>query len=316
MRDINFADAQQAVGFLAPQLLRINTEIVQNVYPSFDYASLVPVNTDGDMWDYGSIFYSGDIGGAAKFLNGNAFDMPHADVATSQFMQQNRLGGIGYEWGRQELERAAKMGRNLSSDKAAAASKVAESFIYAYAIRGSTLKNETGLINNTSVPTANVPADGTGSTTTWSTKTSALILRDVNLALNAPTNASGETIIADRLVVPTTRLQYLASTAMGTGDGGYTILKFLQENNAYTAQTKKPLDIRGSRELEAAGASGTARMISYAFDPAVVQFHLPGPHEFFPAWQKNSFVWEVPGLFNVGGVEWRRPKGGAYYDGI
>jgi hypothetical protein len=44
--------------------------------------------------------------------------------------------------------------------------------------------------------------------------------------------------------------------------------------------------------------------------------HLPGPHEFLPAFQKSAMTWEVGGIMNVGGVEVRRPKGMAYRDGI
>ena len=36
MREINFADAQQALGFITPQLLRIETQVYQTKYPSFD----------------------------------------------------------------------------------------------------------------------------------------------------------------------------------------------------------------------------------------------------------------------------------------
>ena len=208
MRDINFADAQQALGFITPQLLRIETQVYQTKYPSFDYSRLMFVNTDGDMWDIGSVFYSGDIAGKAEFLSGKGFDMPYADISQTQFLQQNHLAGIGYEWSLQELQRAAKLGRSLSADKALSASKVAEAFCYGMAIRGSTEKGLTGLVNDAGVPTANVPADGTGSTTTWSTKTPDLILRDVNAALNAPYNATSETQVANTLLLPTTRLQY------------------------------------------------------------------------------------------------------------
>ena len=129
MTEINFADAQQAVGFLTPQLYRIETQVYQTRYPSFDYAGLMYVNTDGDMWDLGSVFFSGDIAGQAKFLAGGGFDMPYADVARSQFVNVNHFAGIGYEWQLQELQRAAKTGRNLRPEKALAASKVAEQFI-------------------------------------------------------------------------------------------------------------------------------------------------------------------------------------------
>jgi hypothetical protein len=312
--DINFHDAQQALGFITPQLLRINTEIEMQVYPAFDYARLMPVNTDGDMWDIGTVFYSGDIAGQAQWLSGKGFDMPYADISTTQLLQANHFAGIGYEWSLQELQRAAKLGRNLSNEKAGAARKVAEAFVYGVAIRGNGEKALTGLVNDPVVPTANVAADGTGATTTWSTKTPDQINRDVNAALNAPYNATLETARANTLALPSTRLQYIASTRIG--DTQDTILKFVKENNAYTLETGQPLMIIGTRELETAGAGATARMIAYDNSRDVLQFHLPGPHEFLPAFQKSAMTWDVAGIMNVGGVEIKRPKGLAYRDGI
>lgn len=311
--EINFHDAQQAMGFIVPQTLRINTQVEMLQYPSFDYSRLMFVNTDGDMWDIGSVFYSGDIAGSAQFLSGKGFDMPYADVSTSQHLQTNHFAGIGYEWPLQELQRAAKLGRNLSSDKAEAARKVAESFIYGIAMRGDTEKGLTGITNNANVPSAQVAADGTGASRLWSAKSSDLILRDVNAALNAPFNATKETQRANTLLLPSTRMQYIAETRLGSTNDT-TILKFLRENNSYTLETGQPLTIIGSRELETAGTGGTARMVAYDNDRGVVQMHLPGPHEFLPPFQKSSMTWEVAGIMNVGGVEIRRPKGMAYRD--
>jgi len=312
---INFADAQQALGFLNPQLLRINTAVEMMEYPSFDYSRLMHVNVDGGMWDIGTVFYSGDISGAASFLSTRGFDMPYADIATSQHLQANHFAGIGYEWSRGELERAATAGRNLGVEKASSARKVAESFLYGIAIRGSAEKGVSGLVNDGTVPAANVAADGTGAATAWTTKTPDLINRDVNAALNAPFNATKETHRANTLLLPTTRLQYLASTRIGA-NSDTTILKFVKENNAYTLETGQPLTIIGTRELETAGAGATARMVAYENAREVVQMHLPGPHEFLPPFQKSSLTWEVAGIMNVGGVEFRRPKGAAYRDGI
>ena len=312
--NINFQDAQQAVGFITPQLLRINTEIEQEVFPDFDYARLMTVNTDGDMWDIGSVFYSGAVAGAAEWLSHKGYDMPFADVAATQHMQANHFAGIGYEWTLGELQRAARSGRNLSSEKGMAARTVAESFCYRIAIRGDGEKALTGIVNDPNVSAANVPADGAGGLTTFASKTPDQISRDINAILNAPYNATMETQRANTLMLPTTRLQYLASTRIG--DGTDTLLKFVRENNVYQLETGQPLNIIGSRELEAAGAGGTARMIAYDNRREVVQFHLPGPHEFLPAFQKSSMTWEVGGIMNVGGVEIRRPKAFAYRDGI
>lgn len=317
---IDFNDAVSVGAFLIPQSLRINAEIDYQKYPSFDYSRLLFVNTDGGMWSRGSVFYSGDIAGRAEWLSGAGFDMPYADISTTQFLQENHLAGIGYEWFRQEMEQALQAGRNLGNEKARAARIVAESRIYALVMRGDTTKTgqtniTTGLINNAQVPTATVTADGTGSTTLWANKTPAQILRDVNAALNAPFNASGETIRANMLMLPTSRLQYIQSLTIGTASDS-TILRFLNANNSYTLETGQALTIVGSRELETAGGSGSARMVAYSNDRDVVQLYLPGPHEFFEPYKKGAFTWEVPGLFNYGGVEFRRPKGAVYRDGI
>ncbi len=314
MPEINFHDAQQALGFIQPQLLRIETEVYQTRYPSFDYSRLMFVNTDGGMWDAGSVFYSGDIAGAAQFLSGKGIDMPYAEVARNQHLQANHFAGIGYEWSLQELQRAATLGRNLGSEKALAASKVAESFLYGIAVRGAVEKNLTGLVNDAGVPAVVVQADGAGSGTVWTSKDADKIARDVNAALNAPGIATKETHRANTLLLPTSRLQAIAG--MRIGDGTDSVLKFIKENNSYTLETGQPLTIVGSRELETAGGSGTARMIAYDNAREVLQFHLPGPHEFLPAFQKSPMLWEVAGIMNVGGVEIRLPKAIAYRDGI
>lgn len=316
---IDFNDAASVGAFLTSQLLLVNTEIDKQVYPSFDYSRLLYVDTDGDMWSRGSVFYSGDIAGKPEWVNGAGFDMPYADISTTQFFQENHLKGIGYEWYRSEMEQAARIGRDLGADKAEAAHTVAEANIYAMVIRGDPAKTgaaniTSGIVNNASVPSATVPADGTGSATLWSAKTPDQIARDVNAALNAPFNASGETLRANTLLLPTTRLQALAATRIG--DGTDTVLKFVKETNAYTLETGQPLTIIGTRELETAGASNAARMMAYDNSKNVLRAYLPGPHQFFEPWRKGSFTWEVPGLFNYGGVEFRRPKGAAYRDGI
>jgi hypothetical protein len=309
-------DAQVGRAFLTPQLHRIETEVYQRKYPSFDFGAFMFVDTSGDMWDVGTVFYSMDGVGKAEFLSGKAFDMPYADTLLSQHSHAFHLAGIGYEWTVQEMQRAAKLGRSLSSDKAMAADQAAQAFLYSIAMTGkapgaaTSEKNWTGLFNNASVPTANVPADGTGATTTFSTKTPDLVLRDINAALNLVESGTNETHVANTLVLPTSIYNYVANTRVT--DTGTSILAFLRANNS----AGEGLTIKRSRSLETAGAGGTKRMVAYDNNRDVVQFHLPGPHEFLPAFQKSSMVYEVGGIMNVGGTEVRAPKAIVYRDGI
>jgi hypothetical protein len=305
---IMFRDAQQAAGFVTPALYRTHARVFETKYPAFDYAGLVPVNTDGDMWDIGTLVYSGDIAGAASYIAGKGFDIPNVGINFAQGTSAFHLAGAGYELSLQEVNRAARMNVQLDTRKASAARMVADKFVYDRVISGSTEKNTTGLINNASVPQANAP------TGTWATATPAQMLADVNTGLNDVITNSKETALPNALLLPTSAFLVANNTQLSNVDG--SVLSFLKRNNSYTAITGQDLDIRPNRELETAGASGTRRMVAYEKSPDNVEFFLPGPYEFLPAFPISSMSWRVDGIENVGQLEIYRPKAFSYRDGI
>jgi hypothetical protein len=312
---MKFTDAQTALGFVTPQFYNIEQTIYQTKYPSFDYASLIPVITEGNEWARGVLFRSSDAVGKMEFLSGKGFDMPYADVARDQFLKGFDMAGIGYEWSLEEINVAAMEGRNLGDEKAQAARKIAEAGLWNIAMTGSTEKNWTGLLNDANVPAVTATADGTGSSPLWSTKTPDQQLRDMNQAITGVFTTTNETELADTVILPTARLLSI-STIARSANSDTTILSYLQKNNAYTAETGRPLTIRGSRALNTAGASGTARMLAYRRAPDVVRFHLPMPHKFLPPFPKSSMTTEVAGILRTGGTEVRLPKAMSYIDGI
>jgi hypothetical protein len=303
-----FKDAQQAGGFVVPQLYRTHAATLLVKYPSFDYAGFVPVNTEGDMWDIGTLVYSGDIAGAASYLSGKGYDVPNASVNFGLGTSQFYLAGAGYELSLQEVNRASRMNLTLADKKAAAARLIAEKFVYDRVIRGSTEKNTTGLINNASVPAANAPTGG------WGTATPAQMLADVNAVLNDVITNSGETAIPDTLILPTTAFLTVNSTQLT--NAGESVLSFLQENNSYTAMTGQRLTIKASRELQTAGSGSTRRMVAFQKDPQNMEFFLPGMFEFLPPFAMSSMSWRVDGIMNVGQLEIYRPKAVSYRDNI
>lgn len=313
--NIDFNDAQQALGFIMPSYYNVERTVYEIKYPSFDYAALVPVITEGSEWARGTLFYSSDAAGKAEWISGKGFDMPYADVARTQYLKGFQMAGIGYEWGLEELSQAALEGRNLGNEKAAAARKIAEQKLWQVAISGDTEKGWTGLINDANVPTTTAAADGVGSSALWSAKTTALILRDVNSIITGVYTGSAEVEMADTLLLPTARYLHLANTPR-SDNSDTTLLQYIQQNNSYTAETGQPLRIRGLRTLATAGGSSSARMIAYRRDPEVVRFHLPMPHRFLPPFQKSSMTWEVAGIMRTGGTEIRLPKAVSYVDGI
>lgn len=308
MPEVTFKDAQQAIGFVVPELYRTHASVLQIKYPSFDYSGIIPVNTEGDMWDIGTLVYSGDVAGAASYISGKGFDIPNASVNFSQGITGFHLAGAGYELTLQEVNRASRMNVTLGDRKASAARMIAEKFIYDRVIRGSTEKNFTGLINNAGVPTANAPTGG------WGAATVANILADVNTVLNDVITNSGETAMPDTLLLPTSRFLTLNNTQLT--NASVSLLKFIQDNNSFTAITGRPLDVRASRELETAGAGSTKRMIAYEKSPDNMEFFLPGMFEFMPSFPISSMSWRINGVMNVGQVEVYRPKAMSYRDNI
>jgi len=315
--DAFYSDAQVGIAFLTPQLWRIESEVYQRRYPNFDLDGLVFVNEDGDMWDVGTVFYSRDMAGRAEFLSGKGFDMPYAGQLNEQNSRGYHLAGIGYEWTVQEMQRAAKLGRALGSEKAEEATIVAKVFKRSVAMTGRTPgattseKGWTGLINDPNVPAANVAATGTGSTTAWQNKTPDVISSDIWSAVNAVETQTGETHTATTVALPTAKLRYIEQTRMTDGSG--RIIDFIRGDNAAGGRT---INFANIRELAGAGASGTDRMIAYDNDRQVAQFHLPGDHTFLQPRQASDMTYSVGGIMNVGGTEVRLPKAMTYRDGI
>jgi hypothetical protein len=312
--DAFMSNDQVGYAFLTPQLHRIETEVYMTRYPSFDITPFMPVVSDGDMWDVGTLVYSMDNVGSAEFVGGGAFDIPYASTTMSQATRNFHLAAIGYEWNTQELQRAAMLGRSLSADKAQAAVQAADRFVYGIAMTGRNARGEdekgwTGFTNLAGVASAQVPNDGTASSRLFSAKTPDQVLRDINEALTAVETGTSETSIADTLVLPTTTYNYLATTPRATGSD-MTILAYLRANNVYGPN----LTILKSRALETAGASSTKRLVAYERNPQVLRFLLPAPHRFIEPFRKSSLVYEVAGLMNVGGLDLRLPKAVIYRD--
>ena len=305
-----FTDAQAALGFVLAQTSYIERQVNEIVYPDIQYPMLVPVDTSAPEWIKSVTYFSQDKFGAAQWLNGNADDIPRAGTMRTKFETEVHMAGIGYGYGLEEINQASMLGINLAAEDAMAARRAYEEFVERIALTGDTAKGMTGLINS-----ATVTATANASAKLWSVATPAEILNDVNQALIGQFTGTLFTSMADTVLMPYSRYLSISSRMVGT-DSSESILNWLLRNNAYTAQTGRPLMIRAIRGLDTAGGSSSARMVTYRRDPTVVKLHIPMPHRFLPAFQASPTRVEVAGIFRLGGVDWRRPKEAAYTDGI
>ncbi|WP_131114292.1 DUF2184 domain-containing protein [Lichenihabitans psoromatis] len=307
-------DAQAALGFLVSQVTSIEQNVYAIRYGDIQYPNLVPVDTSAYPWARTVTYFTSDHAGQADWMDGNASDMPFADVARTKFETTVESAKIGYRFSLEEVNEAMLIpGMTLSADKAAAARRAGEELVERVVISGDSRKGFLGLVNQTSVPQVAV-ANGAGGSSLWTNKQPIEILADINNALVGAWSTSAQVELHDTVLLPVAHYGLIASTPRSaTSDA--TIITYLQANNIYTSTTGRPLTIRTLRQLAGAGAGGSNRMITYRRDPQVLKFHMPMPHQFFPP-QQRMLEFIVPGMMRLGGLDVRLPKGVSYNDGI
>ncbi|ACL61049.1 DUF2184 domain-containing protein [Methylobacterium nodulans] len=315
MRGQFLIDAPRALAFLVSQQSFIEPTVYRTQYPEIRYPRLVPVDTNVPDWTPSVTYFSMDQVGAAKWITGQANDVPRADVLRSQFETSVSMAGIGYGYDLEELGKAQLMNLNLSADKADAARRASEEFIDQVALFGDPAKGYAGLVNSPVVTQGSAAARGEGGSTRWVDKTAENVLADVNGQLTGIFTGSATVELADTVLLPYEQMVALSLRRVDP-TSPMTLLDWVQQKNVYTIETQRPLNVFGVRDLETAGAGGTARMVAYRRDPAVVKLWMPMPFRFFPAWQTGPFRFDVPGAFRLGGVDIRRPAAFRYLDGI
>ena len=303
-------DAQAALGFIIAQTAHVESSVYQIRYADIQYPQLIPVDTSAHPFAKTVTYFSSDKAGAADWLNGNADDIPMADTEMSQFETAVWTAGIGYGYGWEEINQAQMLGIGLANDKANAARRASEEMLDRVALEGDTTKGLEGLLDHSAVTaTGATTGDWDGGSTTPDQ-----IIGDVNDALTNVQTATNNIVLADTLLLPYSKWNYLASRRLT--DTSMTILEFIRANNVYTAQTGSPLIIRATRKLDTAGVSATARMVAYRRNPEVLKLHMPMPHRFLPVWQAGPLRWEIPGVMRLGGLDIRLPSEVSYTDGI
>ncbi|TPM39591.1 major capsid family protein [Mesorhizobium sp. B2-3-4] len=313
----NMQDAQQvAMSFLIRQASLIEPTVYAIRYQDIQYPTLVPVDTSAPEWIQSVTYFSMDSVGQAQWFNGNAHDVPKVELTREKFETTVSMAAIGYGYNLEELGTAQLLGMNLTPDKASAARRVAEEKIEQVAFVGDSGKGFTGLVNSSTPTATTAPADGTGSATTFVSKTPDQILRDINGQITGIFTGTLGAEIADTILLPYSVLLDISTRRIDTVNQT-TILEWVMKNNIYTLTTGQPLTIRGMFGfLDTAGASSTKRMVAYRRSPEVLKFHMPMPFRFLPAWQTGPIKFDVPGIFRLGGVDIRRPKSVRYLDGI
>ena len=109
-------DAQAAMGFVISQTAYVEAGVYQQKYADIQYPQLIPVDTSANPFAKTVTFFSANKAGLAGWINGNADDIPMADIEYAQHESGVYTAGIGYGYGWEEINQAQMLGMNLSGD--------------------------------------------------------------------------------------------------------------------------------------------------------------------------------------------------------
>lgn len=300
-------DANESA-FFTRQLESIKTKTYDTKQKVLKAVTLIPVSTDApagaDLITYRKFTQIG----LAKFIQDYAHDLPRADIYGEEVSRKVHSIGNSYGYSIKEIRRAQLAGLDLDPRRAAAARRAQDELVNTTALLGNTAHNIPGFLNNPNITEYTVPADGTGSTKTFSTKTPDQIIASINGLVNAAVAATNGRELPDTLLLPITQYNLLANTPRSANSDTST-LQWILKNNVYLKS------IEWVSELAGIGAGGTDRMLCYVKDADHLTLEIPQPFEQFPA-QAKGLAFEVPCHSETAGTIIYYPASVVFGDGI
>jgi hypothetical protein len=299
-------DANESV-FFARQLEYIKGKAYDVKRPKLSALALIPISTEVNEGAESITYRQYDAVGMAKIISNYANDLPRADVTGKEFSSPVRGIGVSYGYSMQEIRAAIYANVNLDARKMNAARRSHEEKINALAWSGDSESGIPGFLSNVNVPSYVLPADGTGSTKTFSTKTPDQIIRDVNGLINSIRTTTKDVHQATEVWMPVAQYTLLATTPRSSTTDT-TILEFLQKNNP-------GVTFRSVVELAGAGTSGTDVMIAGEINEDNVRLEIPMMfRQYAPQPRNLEFI--VPCESRFGGCVMSYPLALAKAEGI
>lgn len=247
------------------------------------------------------------------WLSATQTALPNVSVNGERVVQPLRLLGHELSYSSVQLERSMLLGQPIDVAQFAALNKMYQMYTDEMVYIGDSELGVYGLLNSDLVTAASVTADGTGSSTLWSTKTPDQILRDVNDMIQTAWAASGYAVCPDKLLLPPAQFAYISSQKVSTA-GNVSILTYLEDNSISLRVNGRKLDIQAVKWLTGRGADGADRMICYTNDDQRVRFPLVPIRRETPYFK--GIHYNAPYIWAFGQVEFIYPETVLYRDGI
>lgn len=300
-------DSDESI-FFGRELEKVKSKTYDILFPEYKALSLIPLGEEVDPGAETIKWESYEDVGIAQILASYSDDVPRADVKGREVRSPVKPLASSYGYNLQEIRAAKMAGKPLVQRKANAAKRAIDYKQNLIAFFGDSATGLSGLVNNANIQEYVVPADGSGSTKTWSTKTADLILRDMNGICNQIFTVTKGVHSATTLLLPLAQYTLAATTMMGTA-ALETVLSFFLKTQPFCKE------VTWLNELKGAGATTTDRMIAYMKSPDVLTLEIPQPFEQLPV-QEEGFEFITYCHQRTGGVLIYYPLAVCFGDGI
>lgn len=307
------------LAYFVNQLDNLDKKLYEPLY-SVTWGRDIKLRTGITMANESTSFIRSNIGAIGTqsasgkpWISPNTTTLPGVSINGERVTLPLRLLGQEVSYTSVELERSQLIGQPIDAQKFNALNVLYQMNTDEMVYIGDSAVGAEGLLNSTLVTAASVTADGSGSSTLWSTKTPDQILRDVNDMITAAWQASGFSVCPDKLLLPPAQYAYIASQKISTA-GNVSILTFLEDNSISLRVNGRKLEIQPVKWLTGRGTAGADRMVCYTNDEDRVRFPMVPIRRETPYYLGIKF--NAPYIWAFGEVEFVYPETVIYRDGI
>lgn len=265
--------------FLAGQLRWIRGEAIKVKHAPLKAFEVFPVSTDIPEGSKTAIQRVYDSVGMAKIIANYGDDLPRIDLLAEEKAVTVRALGASYGYSVMDLKNAQYAGVNLTAEKAIAAREAIDRKIDKIAWYGDADFGITGFINNPNLGEYTLSATGSGSSTTFASKTDEQIISDLNGFIASVEVSTNYVERPNTLLLPPSVYTLIATMRLSYSDR--TVLDFFRNAHPYINR------IIPVGELEAAGDESKNVMIAGYFDTSYIKLEIPIRFEQMPVQYRN-----------------------------
>jgi len=283
-------------------------------YPDILFREVLPaesIKTDINPGALNYVYRSRDFKGKGQFIQGNPRNIPRVGQVVGQVtipMQDAAVGATlsdaearNYQYGYQS---------SLAQDYGEIMRRAADYHVERTFFFGDTGVGFIPFLDHSSV--SKIP------TTAWAGLGPNDWVKAINSWITTIWTNSKTKYLPDTVYLPPTKFSMLTQGyVIGTGSVGVAVsaLEYIRNNNIYTAQTGKPLNIKVLRYLEGAGVAGVDRAIVGVWDGKNFVLPFPMPYQLAQPVPIPLGV-EMFAEYKFGSFNVRHPLSMAYVDGL